>query len=84
MQPYLKKGNLYKTIRSIKSIEEHGNRALHRPLSVVNQYEFPTKENINLFDKLVSPVFHFSAEIWGQDFGKESLKNYIYLNIGLK
>jgi hypothetical protein len=63
-----KNGNWYKTI---KSISEHGNRALHRLFSVVNQYEFPTKEKLNLFDKLVTPVLHYSAEIWGHDSGKE-------------
>ena len=63
-----KNGNWYKTI---KSISEHGNRALHRFYSVLNQYEFPTKEKLNLFDKLVTPVLHYSAEIWGQDSGKE-------------
>ena len=42
-----KNGNWYKTI---KSISEHGNRALHRLLSIVKQYEFPTKQKLNLFD----------------------------------
>jgi len=37
---------------------------------VLNQYEFPTKEKLNLFDKLVTPVLHYSAEIWGQKFRK--------------
>ena len=44
---------------------------MHRLFAVFNQYEFSTKEKCKLFDQLVSPVLHFSSEIWGLHTAKE-------------
>jgi len=63
-----KNGNWYKTAQTLA---ERGNRSLHKLFTIINQYEFSTREQLNLFDKLVTPALHYSAEVWGFTKGKE-------------
>ena len=44
---------------------------MHRLFSVFRQFEFTTEEKCKLFDQLVSPVLHYSSEIWGLHAAKE-------------
>jgi len=63
-----KNGNWYRTAQTLA---ERGKRALHRLFTFINQYEFSTRKQLNLFDKLVTPALHYSAEVWGFAKGKE-------------
>ncbi len=51
--------------RTAQTLAERGNRAQHRLFTIINQYEFSTREQLNLFDKLVTPALHDSPEVWG-------------------
>ena len=44
---------------------------MHRLFSVFCRFEFTTEEKCKLFDQLVSPVLHYSSEIWGLYAAKE-------------
>ena len=57
--------------RTQKCIAEHASKAMHRLLSVFNQYEFKTNEKCKLFDTLVSSILSYSSEIWGYHEGKD-------------
>ena len=57
--------------RTQKCISDHASKAMHRLFSVSCQFEFTTEEKCKLFDQLVSPVLHYSSEIWGLHVAKE-------------
>ena len=65
---FFKNGNWYRTQ---KSISEHTSKAMHRLFPVFHQFELSTKEKCKLFDQLVSPVLHYSSEIWGLHIAKD-------------
>ena len=55
----------YVYIYTQKCTSEHASKAMYRLLSIFHQFEFSTAETCKLFDQLVSPVLHYSSEIWG-------------------
>ena len=59
---FFKNGNWHRTQ---KCISEHPFKAMYRLFSIFHQFEFSTAEKCKLFDQLVSPVLHYSSEIWG-------------------
>ena len=57
--------------RTQQCIAEHASKAVHKLVSVFNQYEFNTGEKGELFDVLVSSVLNYSSEIWDLNKAKE-------------
>ena len=51
--------------RTQKCLSQHASFALHNLFTVFKKIELPISQKLNLFDTLVSPILHYSSEIWG-------------------